>query len=451
MAIKQKALTLIAVVEPTKIQSLRRVLASIQAAIDSGAPTNQALFPSLPSVHFARCAILELPVELGDSSLPTSLLLATNYDGRETDHLRELIDIGGPVLHCIFSHCVGYPTQAGANHRNAVSQFISDHKCSYGAFYVGAVGRSVEEIRREDDLHKLLCEELEALAWESKDAGRDATTARDVRMALQKIVMADSKLGWARHPVELPIKGRLAKTIKWGTIVSIPVLAWFLIGTTIGWLLAIVPLLGLPAFALTLRRRERTDPFDLRVVNSDRVRARAEKLEQSEARRIQNDMTVVTDIKPGLFRLAVLRSVLLFANFRARFIFYKGSLQGITTIHFARWVVIDRGERMIFLANYDGRWDHYLDEFIEQASEPINAIWSNTVGYPLTNMLIARGAQSRGYFKAFVRSHQLATEVWYSAYEDLTMKQIKRNGRVRDELFADLGEGEISAWMRLLD
>ena len=80
MAIKQRALTLLATIKPAEIDSLRQTLVEIQAAIEAGQQDERALFPPLESVHFARCVILEQPVELGDSTLPTSLLIATNYD-----------------------------------------------------------------------------------------------------------------------------------------------------------------------------------------------------------------------------------------------------------------------------------------------------------------------------------------------------------------------------------
>ena len=41
--------------------------------------------------------------------------------------------------------------------------------------------------------------------------------------------------------------------------------------------------------------------------------------------------------------------------------------------------MIDRGQRLLFLDNYSGAWDSYLNEFIDlQAVKGLNAIWSNT-------------------------------------------------------------------------
>ena len=41
-----------------------------------------------------------------------------------------------------------------------------------------------------------------------------------------------------------------------------------------------------------------------------------------------------------------------------------GELGGIPTIHFAKWALIDGGARLLFLSNYDGSWETYLDDFL---------------------------------------------------------------------------------------
>ncbi|WP_436441436.1 hypothetical protein, partial [Enterococcus faecium] len=61
------------------------------------------------------------------------------------------------------------------------------------------------------------------------------------------------------------------------------------------------------------------------------------------------------------------------------FWFNRGELGGIPTILSARWVMIDGGKRLLFLDNYGGAWESYLNEFIDLAAvKGLNAIWSNT-------------------------------------------------------------------------
>ena len=72
-----------------------------------------------------------------------------------------------------------------------------------------------------------------------------------------------------------------------------------------------------------------------------------------------------------------------------------GKLGGIRTIHFARWVALPDG-RLLFFSNYDGSWEAYLGEFVDKASMGLTMIWSNTIWYPQTRLLILEGAKKIG-------------------------------------------------------
>ena len=48
-----------------------------------------------------------------------------------------------------------------------------------------------------------------------------------------------------------------------------------------------------------------------------------------------------------------------------------GSLIGVSTIHFVRWVLIDDGRRLMMVSDYDGSWESYIDEFAEH--DPLRA------------------------------------------------------------------------------
>jgi hypothetical protein len=99
-------------------------------------------------------------------------------------------------------------------------------------------------------------------------------------------------------------------------------------------------------------------------------------------------------VKPGVFRRVLLRGVLWAANLIARTSTH-GSLSGIPSIHYAHWALIDRGRRLLFLSNYDGSWESYLGDFIDKASRGLTGVWSNTVGFPVTDYLIFKGADER--------------------------------------------------------
>ena len=56
-----------------------------------------------------------------------------------------------------------------------------------------------------------------------------------------------------------------------------------------------------------------------------------------------------------------------------------GSLIGISTIHFVKWLVIDDGRRLMMVSDYDGSWESYIDEFAEMILSGLDAIWDTVV------------------------------------------------------------------------
>jgi hypothetical protein len=191
-----------------------------------------------------------------------------------------------------------------------------------------------------------------------------------------------------------------------------------------------------------LRIKEISDRQDDVVAESSAI----QELANREDFQVQNQLTHLVDVKPGLFRQGVLHAVLWLINLLAKYQYNQGQLGGITTIHFARWALFDGGKRLLFFSNYDGSWENYLDEFIDEASAGLTSVWSNTVGFPRANSLVWDGAKDEERFKSWTRAHQLPTQVWYSAYPTLTVSNILQNARIcaglakrpatRDEMLA---------------
>ena len=124
-----------------------------------------------------------------------------------------------------------------------------------------------------------------------------------------------------------------------------------------------------------------------------------------------------------------------------------GQLSGIPSIHFAHWAMIDNGRRLLFLSNYDGSWENYLDDFIDKASTGLTGIWSNTVGFPPTRFLVFAGARNGPWFKAWARNQQTYTAVWYSAYKNLTVNIIDNNSAICEGLVLPLAGAAVKEWL----
>lgn len=162
---------------------------------------------------------------------------------------------------------------------------------------------------------------------------------------------------------------------------------------------------------------------------------------------MQNHLASVTIVKAGIFRRTTLQVVLWAANLVAR-ASTRGMLSGIPSIHFAHWSLLNGGRRLLFLSNYDGNWESYLDDFIDKASPGLTAIWTNTMGFPRTRFLVLDGSRDGVAFKAFARTQQTPDAVWYSAYPKLTVRQIDSHSTIREGL-ARRPEGDVlPGWLR---
>jgi hypothetical protein len=184
------------------------------------------------------------------------------------------------------------------------------------------------------------------------------------------------------------------------------------------------------------------------------INARKYVREEGGTNTFQNHLASLTYVKPGVLRWALLWLALAAVNLLSRFWFNRGELGGIPTILSARWVMIDRGRRLLFLDNYGGAWDSYLNEFIDLAAvKGLNAIWSSTFvhavgqrfGFPATRFFFWEGAQAEQPFKAYVRQSQIETLVWYSAYPTLSVVNVNANTGLRQSLSAALAPHEIDA------
>src|SRR5690606_17415741 len=151
------------------------------------------------------------------------------------------------------------------------------------------------------------------------------------------------------------------------------------------------------------------------VLIDDQVRPGVEAIEDVVT---QNQMTVISRIKPGIWPLFRLKLALLAIELVAKHFLNKGSLGGIITIHFARWAILDHGRYLLFESKYDGSWESYIGEFVDKAASGMDLIWTVTPGYP------EKGAYDFEAFKSIIRRNQLKTQVFYSAYPDSTVRNI---------------------------
>lgn len=449
-AVRQGALTAIVPILPGRTPSLRALLERIDCDDDAGTDIeNNAWVPfaRLTRVHFARWLIFDEAVDVRGRPIPASLVFSSNYDEPREAHLRELIDVAGTGFDKIYDHCVGYPERGHAD-GDAVLAFLEAHAVHVNTFYNGTYGKSVDQIRREADLRVAIGSFIDDRL---RNGGFE--NGAELRAAVQDFVRRSSGLSWALVPPKRTRPPFPGGVIGGGALAGLVIgLLFCLVTAPVRTLLIVLGIVVLAAlllgtWLLALRRNERRDEAD---AWTEKHRSTTPELARREDRVVQNQLSSVINIKPGFVRRWTLRTVLGAIDFAARYIFYKGSLGSIPSIHFARWAITDDGRRLAFFSNFDGSWESYLGEFVDRASTGLTAVWGNCMRFPETRWLVLGGARAEQAFKSYARDRQVVTQVWYSAYKTLTVVNITNNSELRRGLGGDLNPGELGLWLRRL-
>jgi hypothetical protein len=432
--IPQSSFTIVANIRPGRKLDLKALLASMNVAPGRVDPLNPVIpFHKFDNLHFARCAILDdlttqdiaaygLPVP----SYPTHFIFLGDIDGGLQPFLASLAERAAPGLKQIFAHCEDFDPATD------LLSWLKAHNVNPSANYVNWLFRTVRQVDEEDRVYREMRSYMQAnlqctcrmRPHEICDAIRQhmAEEQRNGRVTLSS--EPPTPLGWnIRNFIHL---------------LAIPLVALLLLPLV---------LLALPFFLIKLRKCERSDPEIAPRVDP----AHAQRLASIEDHDVTNSFNAMGGIKPGWFRLTTMRLVLLAIDYTVRHIFNRGRLARVTSIQFARWVFLDDGKRMIFASNYDGSLEGYMDDFINKVAFGLNVVFSNGIGYPKTNWLIADGAKDEQTFKNVLRRHQVPSDVWYNAHPGLTALDKRRNSLVAEGLRKPyMSDAEAQAWLGLL-
>ena len=96
------------------------------------------------------------------------------------------------------------------------------------------------------------------------------------------------------------------------------------------------------------------------------------------------------------------------------------ALNKLKTVHFARFVFLENNTKLAVITTYDGSFDDYINEFIDEIGDVFNALLKHMAdGPPLPVQ------QNRQAFLDYVRKNDLrAIEPFYSAYPQATVLDI---------------------------
>jgi hypothetical protein len=423
----------VAPVRPGQEPALRALLHSMNAEPGMADPGNAIVpFARFERLHFARLVLLDDALQadlrihgVEPRRLPTCLAFLGDCDGPADTVLADLAERAQSGLARIFGHCEGF-----ANRADLLAWMRARIRPSAASF-VNWVGRSVRQIREESALQRALAARVPrqplAAPGDAERVRRELVTWIGAEIGAGRLVLTPdppTPLGWQieklAHAVMVPLIGIVALPF---LIVAAPFLAWL------------------------LRTHETRDPeFCPRPLAAD-----LETLQELEDRAITNQYTAIGAVKPGRFRRGLLTVLLVLTDYACKQIFTRGFLARVQTIHFAHWFFFDDKTRVVFVSNYDGSHQGYMDDFINKVGWGLNLLFSNGVGWPRTRWLVFGGSRIEQSFKYYQRRHQVPTQVWYKAYPGLALVELKRNHRIREGLErATMSDAEALAWLRLL-
>jgi hypothetical protein len=406
-----------------------QLTALLQEIVDNDVETNGIVpFKQITSIHFARFIVLDKSIDVHGKEVGPRLVFTTNYDMPLNKHVQEMVRIAGAGLWRILSMCQNF--SSGDYNADILERFLLSQNIPSETFYVGVGYRSVQQIHNENLLRKAINEFAYSQQLHLKKEPALATRQRII-----DFVHSRPDLRWAETPEPGPSKGM--NYSYYGTLFL--VIGLLVIFSPIVIAVAVVWMLIMLVFELT--EKQAPNP-----VTKDQIRT----LIARETQMVQAQFSALGNIKPGWFRLITMRFLLRSTDFLAPYIFTKGKLSGIPTVHFARWLLVNEGKQMLFLSNYDGNSENYLRDFINIAAKQLTLLFCLAQGYPKTWFMVFGGAKDAENFMAWARYRQVITNVWYSANKEVSVMNIFQNSKIRNGICGTMTETEAQQWISIL-
>jgi hypothetical protein len=418
--VRQRALTLVAPItsgyEAQADQWLRANKRVLQQRLSRSTTT-----------HFARWVLLPPTPDEAGQTIGEQHLLAfeSNFDGELQEHVADLRAALGPLMDGAFAHVEGYP---GADNLSDLAEFFRSRSLRAAAFFIAHGGLSVPVVHGDAALKRSVENRLRELSHGALvDAREPSALAHELQQTARILAAKEGlALGHVDRGLHEDPPGVLARAFM----------------RPFGVLLAFVLA---PFFELRDELVRKRQPS----FATPEQRAKRDGIGLEEDRVDQNGLTHLVALKPGRYRPFALKMMVHLVTALADAGALIGRLGGIQTIHFARWALLpDR--RLLFFSNYDGSWEAYLGDFIDKASMGLTMIWTNTIWYPKTRLLLFKGATDEEAFKTWTRACQVPTQVWYSAYPTLSVGDVLKNAKIRELLGSELDAARAAQLLALL-
>ena len=398
--------------------------------------------PVKERIHFLRMFLLP-----NSEKIYKQIVFSIVFDGEKLEFLNLLVDGLKDALLEVLKNVAGR-SELHASQTNAdlVSWFLSQN-LNPATYHVGTVWNSVAEIKNDrkvyleissfldsqDDLGQLPPQEIKKLIKERVENRLPKRISTGATPALKLLKHLDVQL--------LILFFLLIPTLP--AILIVVVMKWAMFSLL--WLVPAVALaliLGLSGFIRCLEFLE----TDHEVWPDE---SHLKHIAASENNGVQNQISLVVDVKSSRARRVIITTVLWLADAVSRQWYTRGRLSGIDTIHFARFFLLKGKRRMLFMSDYDGSWSRYLFDFTGVGALAVVPIWSSLRGCPKARFLRWPTVGFEERFLPFTRACQIEVQCWYRSYPQLTVSEIKRNEKIRLGLFKQSSDQEILDWLSL--
>jgi Dyp-type peroxidase family len=457
---------IVAPVDRTRVEALRQ---RVNPARDGRQPIAGLPLDHLPMLHYASLTVFdgqevrEEPGRIGrwlgrqgrTFTTGPRLVLECCIDGPRDLFLDALLHIGGPALDDIFSHCVDYPPAGD----DGLRTWIVAHIRRPHLLHVGNPGVRAAHVRAGHALREQIEDHLDRLVRLRRSLDPPLTIVNQLRRALNVPaapgawhLSSDAVPGnpataaWFDDPAaQWP--SRIVNWLKLAAFVAVPLAILLYLFFARGVIAVVLAWIAYVAVRKAARRW-----FNGRNPPPAENHARFRQLKELEDFGVTNHMSSLVMLKRGWLHHLRVRYTLFFFELLYRTMFTDitpGRLRGLQTIHFAHWTVIDlldeRGQptgrhALLFLSNYDGSWETYLDDFIAFLLGGVIRIWSSGERFPWP--------LDGPAFKTWARQCMSPWDYWYQAYPTLGVINIENNDAIRKGLLAPMRtEMEARRWL----
>ncbi|HSI77901.1 MAG TPA: hypothetical protein VK957_18525 [Lunatimonas sp.] len=417
----QNSTTILVPIIKSKVDELLDLLGRISDDLEKG---RFPLFEELHIIHFARWVVIDYGKSwINDPADRTpKLIFVVDYDGEEADLLEKLCNDSAGLLDKVYCCCENFPLYEKRTPESRTA-FLANNVIKDAAVYIGAPGRTVQQIKDESILRNFIRKHLDSKTWEN-------VSAHKIYQNIKQEVTSNPDFAFLNQKVKTP-------SVNWLGLVFLGIVILILLPLIIFWVLVLHIFYERKDENFTRKRSQLDDKF-------------LNELEKSEDIKSQNQFTQLVDMKEGKFRLLTIKAMFFLSKSLIKFFFVQGKLMGIPTIHFAKWVMFEDNSRVLFFSNFDGSWQQYLGDFIDNSGWGLTGIFSNTKIFPKTNFLLTGGAYDEEHFLAWSRNSELITNVWYTAYPNLSIKNINNNTKIRVQLMKSLSERQAAKFLKLI-